>query len=341
MPDVPLVTGTSRLFCALPSWATRMTCSCFGQEPTTVLDHLPDRRADGDDHRSPDDALQTGHRHRPLDQRAGRDRTGRPARLRCPRSARRSPRSRGRPPAGTPSSGWRRSSSSRRPAVLHLQPHEPSTDFASTSLRSAAIASGLFSSTPTYARAAPVTCMIRSRPTLHVRGALGHHAVVNRSGTARTRSVEHHELDALALGTLSLTWVGNAAPPRPTKPSALDGVDQRAGVGLASDPAPLAGRSLAGVASVVMTMVSTRLPLGARRSSTAFTVPVTGACRWVETKPELPRSPDRARLLPRPYHASMARRCAATGAAGTRSRTARARGRRAAVASFCSLGCTP
>ena len=89
-------------------------------------------------------------------------------------------------------------------------------------------------------------------------------------------------------GGLYLTWVGNAAPPMPTRPARWISATNSSADSSSGAGAP-AGRwgtiSWVEKGSASISIAATSLPAGWVRWAMALTVPVTGAWRVMETKP--------------------------------------------------------
>ena len=152
--------------------------------------------------------------------------------------------------------------------------------------RMASTASGLFDSMPTMPRSHRAALMMRARPSRISAG---------RSSISRWSAVSHGSHSApfrmtvsigLDSGGDSLTCVGKAAPPRPTRPASLDDVPISSGVSDATSGAGL-DRLVPRVLAVALDddRPCARLRAGAGTCRPPATLPEIDACTGTETKP--------------------------------------------------------
>ncbi len=144
------------------------------------------------------------------------------------------------------------------------------------------MASGLLASTATIAREAPTAARSRLAPSIR------RSACSSRLRWSQVRYGSHSQplimtvSTGFSFGGESFTWVGKAAPPKPTMPASR--TSRRISSADGSRPAGTSRRVSCCSSAVLMTIANWRVPVKCGRGSTATTTPAPGACTGAEMK---------------------------------------------------------
>ncbi len=151
--------------------------------------------------------------------------------------------------------------------------------------RSVSMASGLLFSTPITVRSTPSACIITRIPKCTRSG----YSTIIRWSVVRYGSHSAPLISRCRIrtpsGTDSLTCAGNAAPPMPTMPAICTAsIKASRDSSRQSVPVP-ASTCCVENASASMPIAGAKRPSAPRKSPILLTVPVTGLCNAVDTKP--------------------------------------------------------